>query len=97
MEAARALQRSRYQNDGISYNAQLSNKQIRKYCALDQQGEALVKQAFTALKLSARAYNRILKVARTIADLDHQDRILDYHIAEAIQYRTLDDTFYEEA
>ena len=97
VEAARALQRSRYQNDGISYNAQLSNKQIRKYCALDQQGEALVKQAFTALKLSARAYNRILKVARTIADLDHQDRILDYHIAEAIQYRTLDDTFYEEA
>lgn len=63
---------------------------IRKFCSLDEQSLGLLKQAMQRLNLSARAYDRILKVARTIADLDSQEAILAHHIGEAIQYRSLD-------
>ena len=82
--------RQRYEDVGIFFNAQLPNRLIKTYCALDSASEAMLRQAFTTLKLSARAYHRILKVARTIADLEGEEKISSAHIAEAIQYRSLD-------
>lgn len=68
----------------------MSSKLIREYCALDDQSKELLKTAMERLNLSARAYDRILKVARTIADLDATAIVISQHIAEAIQYRSLD-------
>ncbi|HUK55217.1 MAG TPA: YifB family Mg chelatase-like AAA ATPase [Nitrospiria bacterium] len=87
---ARRLQQERYQNDGIYCNAQLRPRQLKKYCVLDEAGRKLIELAMNKLGLSARAYNRILKVARTIADLEVKERIEPPHVSEAIQYRTLD-------
>ncbi len=88
---AREIQSKRYNNyKGIHYNAQMTVSHLREYCALEEASLTLLKNAMEKLNLSARAYDRILKVARTIADLDNQDKILPYHIAEAIQYRSLD-------
>ncbi|MBM4124533.1 MAG: YifB family Mg chelatase-like AAA ATPase, partial [Nitrospira sp.] len=88
--AARARQAARYRQDGLYSNAQLKPKHVKKYCVLDQAGRELIEQAMTRLGLSARAYGRILRVARTIADLAGSDRIEKGHLAEAIQYRSLD-------
>ena len=71
-------------------NAQLSVTEINAFCVPDTQGEALLKLAMTRLNLSARAYHRVLKVARTIADLAGDENILTGHIAEAVQYRRMD-------
>lgn len=87
---ARGLQQERYKNDGIYCNAHLRPRQLKKYCALDEDGRKLIELAMNKLGLSARAYNRILKVARTIADLEAKERIEPPHVSEAIQYRTLD-------
>jgi magnesium chelatase family protein len=76
--------------ENINYNAQMNTKQIREFCALDEQSKLLLKTAMERLNLSARAYDRILKVARTIADLEAAPDIISSHIAEAIQYRSLD-------
>ncbi|OQB25945.1 MAG: Competence protein ComM [Firmicutes bacterium ADurb.Bin182] len=90
INSAREIQRERYKKDGILFNAQLTNKLTLKYCKLDDEGEGILRKAFSALKLSARAYGRILRVSRTIADIENSDRILPTHVAEAIQYRSLD-------
>jgi len=88
---AREIQSLRFKDfDEIHYNAQMSTKQIREFCALDEASLQLLKTAMERLNLSARAYDRILKVSRTIADLDASANILPNHIAEAIQYRSLD-------
>jgi len=87
---ARAQQARRYQGEGIFNNAHLKPRQIRKYCAISEEGKKLLEQAVIKFGLSARAYGRILRVARTIADLADSDRIELEHLAEAIQYRTLD-------
>jgi len=89
--AARLIQDARYkESKGIYCNAQMSSKQLRKICQIDETGQTLLKNAMEKLNLSARAYDRILKVARTIADLDNSENIQTEHLAEAIQYRSLD-------
>lgn len=90
VNAARNIQRARFKSFGISTNAEMGAKEIEKFCALDADGERLLNKAFERLKLSARGATRILKVARTIADLDGSDNILNRHISEAVQYRGLD-------
>lgn len=88
---AREIQSERFEHlTSIHYNAQMSTKQIREYCALDEASLQLLKTAMERLNLSARAYDRILKVARTIADLEQATTVTSNHIAEAIQYRSLD-------
>ena len=89
--AARKIQEERFKNEeGIHCNAQMTPRLIAKYAALDEQSLALLKTAMARFNLSARAYDRILKVARTIADLDNSENIQSHHIAEAIGYRNLD-------
>ena len=89
--AARGIQAARFSNDeGIYCNAQMSSKMLRKYCAVDEVGQQLLKAAMARMNLSARAYDRILKVARTIADLAGSERVQTEHLAEAINYRNLD-------
>ncbi|MBE7441658.1 MAG: YifB family Mg chelatase-like AAA ATPase [Flavobacteriales bacterium] len=88
---AREIQAKRFeQNKGIYANAQMSSKQLREICEINQAGQDLLKVAMDRLGLSARAYDRILKVARTIADLDNSSKIETNHLAEAIQFRSLD-------
>ncbi len=88
---AREIQSARFEHlEAIHYNAQMGSKHIREYCELDDSSLNLLKTAMERLNLSARAFDRILKVARTIADLESQPAILPQHVAEAIQYRSLD-------
>ncbi len=91
---ARELQSQRYQDSDIHYNAQMGPREIEKYCALDDACKTLIKNAMEKLNLSARAYDRILKVARTIADLGGAAELQPHHISEAIQYRSLDREFW---
>jgi magnesium chelatase family protein len=91
VEAARKIQTERYQDlPKIHYNAQIGPKQLDEFCQLDESGKALIKTAMERLNLSARAYDRILRVSRTIADLEGSTGLNSAHIAEAIQYRSLD-------
>lgn len=91
---ARERQALRFENENINYNAQMSPKLIEKHCQLDDMSQTLIKLAMAKLNLSARAYDRILKVSRTIADLDASKDIQSQHISEAIQYRSLDREFW---
>ncbi len=91
---ARKIQTMRYKGTGIYSNSQLTPALIDKYCRLGEDANELMKSAFENLGLSARAHNRVLKVARTIADLEGQDEIKSEHIAEAIMYRSLDRKFW---
>ncbi len=88
---ARELQTARFKElENVHYNAQMNTKQIRRYCKMDEASKNLLKSAMERLNLSARAYDRILKVARTIADLEGNPDVNGNHISEAIQYRSLD-------
>ena len=88
VDRARKLQQNRYAADEIACNAGMQQPQLRKYCALDDTCAALMRQAFDALGLTARSYDRILRVARTIADLAGSEAIQPQHLAEAIRYRS---------
>jgi len=92
VDQARQLQRDRFAGKKIYCNAQMTSRHLKKYCPIGEDSKKLLEQAIDKLGLSARAYTRILKIARTIADLDGQDAILTAHISEAIQYRSLDRT-----
>jgi magnesium chelatase family protein len=94
VEQARLRQRERFGAEGIFYNAQMSHRQAHKFCALAKAEGDLLKLAMTELNFSARAYDKILKVARTIADLAASAQITTEHLAEAIQYRSLDRDFF---
>ncbi len=87
---ARRRQTDRYRKERVFSNAQLKPRHLKKYCQIDAEGQNLVERAISQLGLTARAYGRILRVSRTIADLAESDRIKSIHVAEAIQYRTLD-------
>ena len=91
---ARKIQQDRYTKEKIYANSGLTPKLIEKYCKLDESGRKILQAAFEKLGLSARAYGRILKVARTIADLEESENIEQRHIAEAIQYRSLDKKYW---
>ncbi len=90
VNAARLIQQERFSRTKIYCNAQMNSRQIRSFCQVGQECQRLLEQAIDKLGLSARAYSRILKVARTIADLDGAGHIAPEHLAEAIQYRSLD-------
>jgi magnesium chelatase family protein len=88
---ARLVQQKRFAREGlIRNNGQMTTRLLKKHCRLDSEGIELIRRAVTNLNLSARAYDRILKVARTIADLAGADQITAEHLGEAVQYRTLD-------
>lgn len=91
---AREFQLNRYKNDDITSNAQLTPDLINKYCVLSDDCKKILEDAFNKLGLSARAHSRILKLARTIADLDESENIKINHLAEAIQYRSLDRKYW---
>lgn len=88
VEEARNRQTKRFKNIPIETNAEMKNKELKEYCKLNDASTELMKQAVTHMNLSARTYHRILKVARTIADLGAKDNIETEHVAEALQYRT---------
>jgi len=88
--AARGRQRARYERHGLTCNAQLGSRDLDRYCRLDDAGARLLEAAVTRLRLSARAYSRVLKVARSIADLAAREHIASADVAEALQYRMLD-------
>ncbi len=88
--AAYTIQKERFKKTKVRANAYMRQKEIKQFCALDQNSKKLLKAAIEDLNLSARGYDKILKVARTIADLESQEKIAEHHIAEAIQYRSLD-------
>lgn len=94
VESARKIQLERYKNENILYNSQLNQKLIKKYCNIGEKEKLLLEEAFNKLTLSARAYTRILKLSRTIADLEQSESITIDHIAEAIQFRSLDKKFW---
>jgi len=87
---ARALQNKRFAGESVFTNARMSTRHLRTYCRLDGDSEALLRQAMDALGLSARAYSKVLKVARTIADLEETADLQAHHVSEAISYRSLD-------
>jgi len=90
VEKARSIQKGRFISDGILYNAQMNVKLTKKYCGLENEAKELLRMAMAELGLSARGYDKILKISRTIADLAASDIISAEHIAEAVQYRSLD-------
>ena len=92
--SARQRQRRRLEPFGQFCNAQMTPRTLRRFCRLDAECEKQVENAITRLGLSARAYDRVLRVSRTIADLEDSERILARHVSEAIQYRTLDRTYW---
>lgn len=89
---SRDIQINRYKEFNIFSNSELTPKLMEKYCNLDEKSNEILKNSFKKLKLSVRAYSKILKVARTIADLENKENIEMNHIIEAIQYRSLDRT-----
>ncbi|MEA1961645.1 MAG: hypothetical protein U9N81_10320 [Bacillota bacterium] len=91
---AREIQKKRFARHKISLNSQMRPADVKKYSRLDDESELLLKNAFDKLKMSARAYDRILKVSRTIADMEAYENILLQHLREALQYRSLDRKYW---
>ena len=88
--AARKMQTERFTRHKVNCNAQMNTRQLKKFCPLDTEGESILELAMQELALSARAHHKIIRVARTIADLDGSENISAQHLAEAVQYRNLD-------
>jgi magnesium chelatase family protein len=94
VNATRRIQNERFRGTGITCNARIKPDRLHEFCHLSESGRTLLKKAFERLGLSARAYDRILKVCRTIADLDGSETIESAHVAEAVQYRSLDRKYW---
>ncbi len=94
VDKARKIQTERYKNSKTTCNARISDAEFQEFCVITDEAATLLKKAFNTMGLSARAYNRILKVARTIADLDASEKIEVNHVAEAVQYRSLDRKYW---
>jgi magnesium chelatase family protein len=97
VNSAREIQTKRFENSSTVCNARLTDAEFEKYCQISSSASKLLESAFESMGLSARAYNRILKVARTIADLDNSEEITEVHIAEAVQYRSLDRKYWQQS
>ena len=91
---ARQRQKERFWKTRTKTNAQMKPEEVREYCALNLSGERMMRQAYETLHLTARSYHKILKVARTIADLEEADQISEAHLAEAIGYRMIDAKYW---
>ncbi len=91
----RLVQTERYKKDRIHFNSQLTTRMLQEHCALGIKEEKLMEEAYTRLNLSARAYHRVLKVARTIADLEGSENIKEKHLSEAICYRSMDKKYWD--
>ena len=96
VERAREIQRRRFEGTDISCNAKMTPRMTRELCVLDEEAKALLKLSFEKLGLSARAYDKILRISRTIADLEGSELICSAHIAQAVQYRSLDRKYWTE-
>ncbi len=94
VDKARAVQNKRFAGEGVHSNSKMTAKMMKKYCIIDEESNAVLQKAFDSLNLTARAYNRILKVARTIADLEGSETIKLPHLMEAINYRSLDEKYW---
>ncbi|MDO4601092.1 MAG: YifB family Mg chelatase-like AAA ATPase [Eubacteriales bacterium] len=94
VEAARDIQKDRYKKEGIRFNGELTGKQIKKYCSCTKDGERLLGMAFEKMKFSARSYHKVLRTARTIADLDGKEKIDSSHIGEALSCRAFDKKYW---
>jgi magnesium chelatase family protein len=92
--SARDAQRQRFADEKIFSNSAMTPRMVRRYCKIDPESEQMLERAMTRLGLSARAYDRILKVSRTIADLEGAEDIRSPHVAEAVGYRSLDRTYW---
>ena len=88
-------QRRRFQNSGIFFNSQMTGREVKHFCGMEADAEELMEQFFGQMKLSARAYHKVLKVARTIADLAGTEKICADQVSEALAYRHLDRKFWE--
>lgn len=94
VEAARDIQKERYKKEGIRFNGELTGKQIKKYCSCTKEGERLLGMAFEKMKFSARSYHKVLRTARTIADLEGKEKIDSSHIGEALSCRAFDKKYW---
>jgi len=95
VDKARKVQLERFKSGKIYSNSKMTDAQLKQYCKLNANSEKLLRTAFDKLHLSARAYNRILKVARTIADLEGSENITEDHLMEALSYRSLDKKYWD--
>ncbi len=94
VEETRKIQNRRFKKEKIFFNAQMNHKHLQKYCILNEEAKSLLKTTIRELKLSARSYDKILKVSRTIADLDKSEEITSFHLSEAVRYRSLDKSLW---
>ena len=94
VDAARAIQQERFRGSGTTCNAKINAAQFKEFCNIDKDAEKTLRHAFEALGMTARAYDRVLKVARTIADLGQSELIRSEHVLEAVQYRSLDRKYW---
>lgn len=94
VERTQKIQRSRYEKEEISFNGELDGRSIEKYCIMTKEAEELLEQAYVQFEFSTRAYHKILKVARTIADMEEAEKIEAEHICEALTYRAYDKKYW---
>ena len=95
VDKARKIQQQRFKGTPVTCNAKMTPKMTREYCVLDDEADELLHLSFDSFAMSARAYDKILRLARTIADLDDSENIKSEHIAEALQFRTLDRKYWD--